>query len=79
MDEWHEAGAAVSIPNTENTPTPAAFVTLLEVHLLPRRIAFSRAAVQCFIASCWRLIDDRPDPAFGTARFLEGMDLMTPA
>jgi hypothetical protein len=54
-------------------------VTLIEVHLLPCRIAFSRAAVQCFIASCWRLFDDRPDPAFWTTRFLEGVDRMTPA
>jgi hypothetical protein len=54
-----------------NVPTPAAFVTLLEVHLLPRSVPFSKGALIAFIEAAWPLCEDDPDPEFWCERFLE--------
>jgi hypothetical protein len=59
--------------------TPSDFIRLLESTLQPRDVPFSRAALQAFIEGAWSLIEDDPDPDFWCERFLEGVDLMTPA
>ena len=50
---------------------PADFPRLLDSYLQPMHVPFSRAALQCFIESAWPLIEDDPDPAFWSERFLE--------
>jgi hypothetical protein len=62
-----------------STLTPSDFLRLLESDLQPRHVPFSRAALQAFVEGAWSLIEDDPDPAFWCERFLEGVDLMTPA
>jgi hypothetical protein len=59
--------------------TEADFLALMEQHHRPRGILFSRAALQCFVASCWPLCLDHPCPEFWADRFLESADGMTPA
>jgi hypothetical protein len=50
---------------------PADFLRLLEAHLQPMHLPFSRAALQAFVESAWPLIEDEPDPAYWSERFLE--------
>jgi hypothetical protein len=40
--------------------TPRDFLRLLESHLRPMHVPFSRAALIAFIESSWELIDDHP-------------------
>jgi hypothetical protein len=58
---------------------PADFLASMETVLRRRHVAFSRAALQCFVESAWELVTDRPDPEFWADRFAEGADLMAPA
>jgi hypothetical protein len=51
--------------------SPADFLRLLEAHVRPMHVSFSRTVLQCFIESAWPLIEDDPDPAFWADRFLE--------
>jgi hypothetical protein len=62
-----------------STLTQANFLRLLESTLQPRHVPFSRAALQAFVDGSWALIEDDPDVMFWCERFLEGVDLMTPA
>jgi hypothetical protein len=62
-----------------NPLTPADFLRLLEIALRPRHVSYSRAALQAFVEAAWPLMEDDPDPEFWCERFLEGVDLMTPA
>jgi hypothetical protein len=50
--------------------TPADFTTALEQELQLQGVAFSRSALQVFVADAWPLIDDDPDVAFWAGEFL---------
>jgi hypothetical protein len=58
---------------------PADFTRLLESHLQPKYVPFSRAALQYFIESAWPLIEDDPDVELWAAKFPATGDVMTPA
>jgi hypothetical protein len=62
-----------------STMTQPDFLRLLETTLQPRRVPFSRASLIAFIESAWPWIEDDPDVDYWCERFLEGVDLMTPA
>jgi hypothetical protein len=62
-----------------NPLTYADFLRMLESSLQLRHVPFSRAALIAFVESAWPLIEDDPDVAFWSERFLEGVDLMAPA
>jgi hypothetical protein len=59
--------------------TADEFLTSMETILRTRPVKFSRASLQCFVASCQELILDRQEPAFWCERFLETSDVMAPA
>jgi hypothetical protein len=58
---------------------PADFLRLLEAHLQPLRVPFSRAALQAFVGSCWPWIEDEPDVEMWSAKFLATGDVMAGA
>ena len=58
---------------------PADFLRLLESHLQPRGIPFSRAALIAFVDACWPWIEDNPDVELWAATFLSIGDVMTTA
>jgi hypothetical protein len=60
-------------------PAAADFLAAVEAALLPRRVPFSRAALQAFVAAAWPLIEDGPDVALWAGRFLEAGGVEVPA
>jgi hypothetical protein len=54
-----------------STLTPTDFLLMMESALRPTHTPFNRAALIAFVESSWELIDDHPDPAFWSERFLE--------
>jgi hypothetical protein len=58
---------------------PADFLRLLESQLQPRRVPFSRAALQAFVDACWTWMEDEPDVELWAAKFLATGDVMAPA
>jgi hypothetical protein len=50
---------------------PPDFLRLLEAHLQPMRVPFSRAALIAFTEGAFPLIEDHPDPDYWASRFLE--------
>jgi hypothetical protein len=76
-------GAAASNPREGNAHmsalTPRDFLRLLEAHLQPLHVPFSRAALQAFVEACWPWMEDRPDVELWATKFLATRDVMTPA
>ena len=58
---------------------PADFLRLLEAHLQPLHVPFSRAALQAFVEACWPRMEDDPDVEWWAAKFLATDDVMAPA
>jgi hypothetical protein len=58
--------------------SPPDFLRLLEAHLQPMHVPFSRAALLAFVEACWPRIQDDPDVAYFAAEFLAG-ETMAPA
>jgi hypothetical protein len=76
--------APISIHSPHETLTmapmnPADFLRLLESHLRPLHVPFSRAALQAFVEACWPWMEDDPDIELWASRFLATDDVMTPA
>jgi hypothetical protein len=59
--------------------TPTDFLRLLETALRGRHVSYCPAVLLAFVESAWPLIEDDPDPFYWCERFLEGMDVLTPA
>ncbi len=57
---------------------PADFLRLLEAHLQPMHVPFSRAALIAFVESAWPAIADDPDIEYYAREFLAG-ERMAPA
>jgi hypothetical protein len=47
------------------------FITALEQELQLQGVAFSRSALQVFVADGWPLIEDNPDPVFWAEEFID--------
>jgi hypothetical protein len=62
-----------------STMNPAEFLRLLEAHLQPLHVPFSRAALQAFVEACWPWMEDDPDVELWAATFLATGDVMAPA
>jgi hypothetical protein len=59
--------------------SPPDFLRLLEAHLQPLHVPFSRAALQAFVEACWPWMEDESDVELWAAKFLATGDVMTPA
>jgi hypothetical protein len=57
---------------------PRDFLRLLESHLQPMHVPFSRAALQAFVESCWPWMEDEPDVEMWAAKFLATGGVMAP-
>lgn len=53
----------------------ADFLYALESSLQLRGVAFSRAALQAFVADAWVLIQDNPDVEFWAGKFIDTTDV----
>ena len=58
--------------------SPPDFLRLLEQHLQPAGVSFSRAALQAFVEAAWPRIADDPDIEYFANEFLQG-EVMAPA
>jgi hypothetical protein len=57
----------------------ADFLRLLEAHLQPLHVPFSRSALQAFVEACWPWMEDDPDVEMWAEKFLATGDVMAPA
>lgn len=55
--------------------TQSDFLQALESSLQLRGVAFSRAALQAFVADCWPLIIDNPDVEHWAGEFIDQADV----